>query len=332
MAKFSPIDVPKTMERKKSRLYFSSCYHYAIEVLRSGGKEKCELPFLGSENDTCEIGTNLRNCTQNGDIDENTEMLSDTSVFFALRYMVEASRVTPDMKTRARSYDELRAYPELYVCDPILLESFCVVALHELERDLEAGYRKLPKAFVDAVRTGHSIMFPVHHRPGIATQYEDAATKEPLSCASKDLHWTLVFAHCRSRGKYDIYHYDSLPNQSSLMYAFKVTHAMLDSVVRKTEGSPVTIGAVRCSFSDRPAWPFGQIIQHSGVKSIENMCTQESGVSCGLFVLGYGLLLAVMRSPLKKSAVEQVTEAYVNVLGVFFARIFIMFYVANTSH
>ena len=323
MAKFNPIEISKTMEHRKSRLYFSSCYHYAIDVLRSGA-EDCNLHFLTSENDTREIGATIQNCTR------NEEMMTDMSVFFALEYVVEAARVTPDEKTRKRSYDELREYPELYVCDPISLEQFCSVALHELERDLEAGYAKLSKKFVEAVHTGHSILFPVHHRQGISTQYEDATTREPLSCASNNFHWTLVFAHCRSRGKYDIYHYDSLPNRSNLMYAFKATHAMLDSVVRKTEGSPVAISSVHCSFSDRPAWPFGQIIHPSGVKPIENMSPQESGISCGLFVLGYGLLLAIMRSPLKKSAVEQITDAYVNVLGAFFARIFMLFYVANT--
>lgn len=324
MATFSPIPDLASLKHKTSPLYFSSCYHYALEVLGKGGMG-CELPFLKDQNDLKHMSVSLRNAS------ENCEMLDDTTIFSSLQLLVEASKKCPDKKARARTLDELREYPEIYVCDPIVTEQFATVALYEVDRDLDAGYEKLSKKFAEAVQEGNSILFPIHHHDKIETQYEDAETKERLSCASDTPHWTLVFAHCRSRGRYDIYHYDSLPYRNNLMYAFKTTHAMLDAVARNIGGTPVVISAAHCSFSDRPRWPFTQIVPPTALRSIESMSMQESGSSCGLFVLGYGLLLAVMRSPLKKSAAEQITEPFAKLFGKFMYHIFLTFVVANTK-
>lgn len=324
MESFSPIPNLTQLEHKKSPLYFSSCYHYVLDILRSGGKD-CGLSFIGDQNELKGVATSLRNAS------EFNEMVDDRAVFYAISLLVEASKRCPDKKTRSFTLDELREFPEVFVCDSIVAEQFATVALHGLERDLEAGYSKLSSSLVHAIREGKSLILPIHHHENINTKYEDADIREPLSCASDGIHWTLIFAHCRSRGTYDIYHYDSLPYRSSLVYAFKVAHAMLDAVTRKVSGSPVVISSVHCSFSDRPAWPFPQIVPPNAVRSIENMSPQESGTSCGLFVIGYAMMLAIMRSPLKKSAVEQVKESFVKLYGRLMYHMFIILFMANTK-
>lgn len=316
MAAFPPISIPESLKQPRSKSYFMAYYQYALRLLETGA-EGCNLPFMKSQEFIRSTALTLRDSFQ------ESEMLTSDGIFFVLRYLCEASRVCPDTKTRIRTYDELREYPDVDVCDPLLVEGFAVAGMQELDRDLRAGYEKLSPGLRESIAKGNSILFPVHHSGKIATLYVDETTGETHSCASPYLHWSLMFAHRRPSGGFDLYHYDSLPCQANMIYAFKVVHAVLDSVLRFSGCSPATVLSFHCSFSDRPNWPFPQIVPASGIRCIEKMVPQTSGTSCGLFVLGYGHLIATMRSPLKNSAVEQVTETYVKLLSKFFLEIFV---------